>query len=497
MDIDPTMPEGQLAIRLLLPLAGCIGALLVGWFITCDPNPLTTMTTLAGVTMCCVALSNPVLGVYLLIFTTGYLDLVKRLGILSDALSGIDVVVTLALAPVLFVAICGGVLYRNIIRRVWLRPWQVVLATVILVAMTGVFWQAFFRGGGFAFALKDFANSGVYLLLILVGALLFTNVVRVQRLLGFTLLVYLPVAAYGIWQQFFGLTTFETDYLNSGFTIDIGLLDDVRLRPFSTLNSPHALSVVMAMLSVAAFLIPLHGRNRAWWQIPAGLILAGGCIATLVRAGWVLLLLALIIWVCSQRKLTTFLFYGVVAAGFTFLFTNADPLLLSLDRLDGVLPDAGDLQNQAFRVGTFSDRLISFHNVMTNPAFHTWFGNKNAEELGEDSRENEAHDQIGQILISYGFAGLALFGTALVLGLWFAHRAVFRQRDRLKRQILLGVLSVLLATILSGMLFGSHLSVFPINVLFYLFASMGFVVSRPAEFSTTGPINGTRPIAAS
>ena len=46
--------------------------------------------------MCCVALSNPVWGVYLLIFTTGYLDLVKRLGILSDALSGIDVVVTLA-----------------------------------------------------------------------------------------------------------------------------------------------------------------------------------------------------------------------------------------------------------------------------------------------------------------------------------------------------------------------------------------------------------------
>jgi hypothetical protein len=110
--------------------------------------------------MCCVALSNPVWGVYLLIFTTGYLDLAKRLGILSEALSGIDVVVTLALAPVLFLAICGGVLYRNIISRVWLRPWQVGLAVAILVVMAGVFCQAFLNGGGAAFALKDFANSG-------------------------------------------------------------------------------------------------------------------------------------------------------------------------------------------------------------------------------------------------------------------------------------------------------------------------------------------------
>lgn len=487
------MPDSQVALRFLLPLLACVGALFVGWFITCDPNPLTASTLLAGLVMCCVALSNPTAGVYLLIFATGYLDLVKRLGILSDALSGIDVVVTLALAPVVFLAVCGGVLYRNIVSRVWLRPWQVGLGVAILVAMAGVFYQAFLGIGGFAFALKDFANSGVYLLLILVGCFLFADVASVQRLLRFTLLIYVPVALYGIWQQLFGLTAFETDYLKTGFTMDIGLLDDVRLRPFSTLNSPHALSVTMAMLSVLAFLIPLRSRRQTWWQLPVGLILAGGCIATFVRAGWVLFVLALIIWACSQRRLTTFLMYGTIATGFAFLFINADPLLHSLDRLDGVLPDSGDLQNQAFRIETFSDRLISFQNVMSNPAFHTWFGNRDVEELEQGSRENEAHDQIGQILISYGFAGLAIFGTALIVGLWFAHRAVFRQQDWLKRRILLGVFSVALATILSGMLFGSHLGVFPINVLFYLFVSMLFVAGR----SETDVVEASRPADSS
>jgi hypothetical protein len=61
--IDPTMPDSQVALRFLLPLAGCIGALFAGWFISCNPNPFTTMTMLAGLIMCSVALSNPVLGV--------------------------------------------------------------------------------------------------------------------------------------------------------------------------------------------------------------------------------------------------------------------------------------------------------------------------------------------------------------------------------------------------------------------------------------------------
>jgi hypothetical protein len=130
---------------------------------------------------------------------------------------------------------------------------------------------------------------------------------------------------------------------------------------------------------------------------------------------------------------------------------------------------------------------------MTNPAFHTLFGIPDAVELEHDSRDYVAHDQIGQILISYGFAGLTLFGIVVVLMLWFAHRAVFRQRDKLKREILVGILSVELATILSGMLFGSHLGVFPINVLFYLLASFLFTAGRSADLQTASALDSPAP----
>lgn len=355
------------------------------------------------------------------------------------------------------------------------------LALAIALSMGAVFVDASHNGQGMAFALKDFANSGVYLLLVLVGCFLFTNTASVKSLLAFTLVVYIPVACYAIWQAFFGLADFEVDYLKSGFTIDILLLDQAVLRPFSTLNSPHALAIVTAMLSALALFFPLGGNKRSWWQIPTGLIFAGGCAATFVRAGWVLLLLAFVIWICSRWKATTFLIYTTIAAGFIFLFSNADSMLRSLDVLDNALPQENATQTEAFHVATFSDRLVSFHNVMTNPAFHTWFGNRDAAELELDSRENIAHDQIGQILISYGFAGLVLFGVVLVLGLWLSHRAVFRQQDKAKREMLIGILSIELATILSGMLFGSHLGVFPINVLFYLFASTVFTLGRKSE----------------
>ena len=165
--------------------------------------------------------------------------------------------------------------------RTWLKPWQVILAAVILAGMFAVFVQAFFRGGGALFALKDFANSGAYLPLTLVVCLLFPDTIRVRRLLTFCLWVYVPVALYGIWQQFFGLTDFETDYLKAGLTMIIfRVLDDVWVRPFSTLNSPHAFGVVTAMLSALAAFVPLKNGKRARWQIFVSFVFAAACVAT-------------------------------------------------------------------------------------------------------------------------------------------------------------------------------------------------------------------------
>jgi O-Antigen ligase len=479
------LASGQIGVRYIGPAVGCLLALTAGWFITSDLNPFATTLILAALITFVVAACNPTTGVYLLILVSGYLDLIKRLGILTEALSGLDVVVTLAVAPLLLVSICAGVLYRNIISRTWLKRWQIVLAMVIIIAMIAVFFQAFFRGGGPLFALKDFANNGAYFPLALVVCLLFRDAIPVERLLAFCLWVYVPVALYGIWQQFFGLSDFEVDYLKSGFTVEIALLDDIRVRPFSTLNSPHALGIITAMFSALAAFVPLKNGKRAKWQLFVSLLFAAGCMATFARAAWVLLLLALLVWACCRSRIGTIALYGAALIGFATLMINADTLLRSLDQFDSYLPKDSDVESQAFRLTTFSERLMSFRNVLTNPEFHTWFGNRGRDYLDslEDSYDNVAHDQIGQTLVSFGFAGLGFFLGATVLGLVMAHRAIFRQRDPSRREMMLGCLSVVVATLFSGMLFGSHLGVFPINVFFPLLAGCFFslqMIQNPA-----------------
>jgi O-Antigen ligase len=307
----------------------------------------------------------------------------------------------------------------------------------------------------------------------------------VRRLITFCLWIYTPVALYGIWQHFFGFSDFEVNYFKSGFTT-VGVdLDDA--RPFSTLNSPHALGVVTAILSAIAALVPLKDGKYTKWQALPPLLFATACFATFARSAWIVLLLAVLVWTCCRSKLGTIALYGAALVGFAALMLNADTLLSSLDQIDSLLPQDNEVEAQAFHVGTFSERLMSFRNVLTNPEFHTWFGTQaqNYQDSLEESYDNVVHEQIGQTLVSFGFVGLSFFLSVFVFGLITAHRAIFNQRDPARRKMMLGCLSVLVAILFSGMIFGSHLGVFPIDVFFALLIGCFFSLSMNKESPAT------------
>src|SRR5262249_50846628 len=102
--------------------------------------------------------------------------------------------------------------------------------------------------------------------------------------------------------------------------------------------------------------------------------------------------------------------------------------------------------------------------------FHTLFGNPEAakQDALHSHEETIAHDQITQTLVRYGFAGLALSLLIAAVGLWLAHRTVLRLKEPTKRRIAIAILSVVTAVVYNGMLFGSHLSLFPVDVFFAL-----------------------------
>ncbi|MBV8586036.1 MAG: O-antigen ligase family protein, partial [Verrucomicrobia bacterium] len=382
-----------------------------------------------------------------------------------------------------------GTIYQLTVRRRPLDNQQKVVFIFVSLAVLVSFIQAFLRPSGQSSSLQEFASEGAYLPLVFLVTVLFPAPGQVRRLLALTVVIYAPVAAYGIWQQYFGLSTFEINYLKSGLTSTLGLLDDIRIRPFSSLNSPHAFGATTAMLACLAAFFPLGDKRRRMWQYPLALLLFFGCLASVVRAAWVLIVLACIGFFCFRSRALTLVFYIFGLTAFSGILFNTQFVSNALERFDQYMPDDGDLESQAFRLGTFGARLDSFQNVLTNPNFHTLLGKSGAEidELQGDI-SNLAHEQIGQILIRSGFVGLTLFLGTLVAGLIYAHVTDFRQTDPFRRDALVACLSIVFGTVGSGVLFGSSLGLFPVNILFALIMGVFFALSHPERAeANTGP----------
>ena len=276
--------------RLIVPAAGCLAAIIAGWFIVRYDNPLTATLIIVACAAFLVATLNPKAGFYLLILATGYVDLVKRLGLLAGNLTFGDVVVTLAVPPILCVFICIGVGLQFLVQPRRLERWQYIIFVVIALLMICVLLKEVSGGTGLLAGLQNFANSGSYFPLILISGILFPKPDDVKRLIRFCLIVYIPVALYAIWQQIVGLSDFELNYLHTGYTMTVGLLDDMP-RPFSTLNSVHALAIMSSILALLAFFVHLKGSkdslaNPGWISLRSGLLLErGSCWLGALRFG--------------------------------------------------------------------------------------------------------------------------------------------------------------------------------------------------------------------
>jgi hypothetical protein len=477
------------ATRFVVPAVGCVASMIAGWFIVSYNNPLTATLIIAASMLFLVAIINPKAGFYLLIFGTAYIDFVKRLGILTGDLAFGDVVVALAVPPILCACVCVGVVLQHLSQPRSLERWQLVVLLVVGLLMISVLLKDVSSGAGLIAGLQDFANSAGYFPLILIAGILFPKPEDVKQLIKFCVIIYIPVAPYAIWQQIYGLNDFEIKYMQTGYTITLNTLDEIKPRPFSTLNSDHALSVMTAILALLALFMHLEGSKRAVWQIPVGFLFLGGCWASLSRAGWVLFALGVIGWICFRRARTTVVFYGLLTVFLVSLLMNADPLLDSIDALQQKLPGGSDaLTQQTFGIETFSDRLYSFRNMVTNPDFHTWFGNRGLQGLSDVTHDELVHDQLTQVLVQFGFVGLTGFLFLLIGALWLTHRRILGQRDLETRSTAIALLTALAATLYSGMLFGSHLGVFPINVFFaFLVGSLLVCCVQPGETAAFGP----------
>ncbi len=425
----------------------------------------------------------------------GYTDLLKRFMVVSGRISFNDLYYVLGIPPVMLAGMLTSVLLGSFLGRYELRKanWLMLVVSLGLMGATAVL-AAITSGGSLGSIVPAVVNEGLYALLIFLTPVLFTTKAEVIQLGKKLLWIFFPVALYGIYQRAFGFQDFEIAYLRSGLTIEIKQLVFNEVRAFSTLNSPTALAAISAVLCVLALVLTFVPR-RAGERRPLHLSLCiiftaaytGSLVASTGRAGFIVLGLGIFGYLClSSPSWTKALYVSTIFVFLTLIFM-ADKLLLNLDvvqnRVTEVVGD-GQFADQMTRVGTYSDRLMGFSNLVKNPKIYTFFGH--GAEAAEDSTLY-SHDMLTSSLVKYGVVPILLIILVTIWMLRVAHRSVFAIQGPQQRKLAAGLMALPLSLLAMSMLAGSVLVVFPVNMFMWLFCGL-FVVtvrSEPDDPSTS------------
>lgn len=471
-----------LALRVVTVLAVLTAMVATTFVFAAESNPIAASATIAGVLLFVVATIAPRSALFLLIPITFSLDFVKRLLVVFSTFGWSEVASVLSVAPLIVTGILAGCVLRQIFRR--RRPdftEKVLLGFGSLMALIGII-TAFKESAGVA-SLKVIANESIYFFLPWAALQCFSSSVDIERYLKTAVIFAIPVALYGIYQYFFGLNDFELAYISTGYAPLMAFTaNDVHTRPFSTLNSTHAYSVVISFMLVCAFYVAFLRKQQtsdrhkhfSWqWGI-AFLVLLFALLTSSARgailggAGTIFLS-----FLFASRTGTRIAYVSSIVV-FVSLVVNAENILEGLDYWQKYLPSEQAWQEQAFRLGTISNRLMGYRNVLTNPSVWPLIANPIKYEVESDASEAlHAHDAYSAMILKYGILPVA---AGLCLTIWFAikvHSSILRLPKGNRRNFAATLFSIIFGFMLAQT-GGIGMQVFPINYWMCLFC--GFVV---------------------
>ncbi len=464
-------------------------------------SELCLMLMLGGLLL---SLTAPRLAFTLWIISSGYIDLVKRLMVLSGRVSQDDLYYVLGIHPLMLggitlTLVVGAMLGRHRLNSTDFYRFVAALGFMALAAVMS--WRE--KGFQMGSVLADVANSGLYAMLIFVVPLLIKDMAEALRVLRLVVIAYTPVAVYGIIQQYVGFQDFEIDYLLTGLSIEVKQLLSDEVRAFSTLNSPTALGFGCGACMTFCYILGWHhdqqaARFRFPKLIATLMMLAylGGLVCATMRSAFVLVPVGLLgSWLFSSKHRTR-AFYLVTCVGFALLVLSSKWLLQVLPQAMAAMGDiAGNssFMGQMLRVGTYYERLMGFSNCLANPAAYTLFGY--GPDRGRDyADEFMNHDPLSTILIRYG--AIALFMT--ILFVWFslrlAHRSVLKLPEGGSRRVGTLLLSVPLGFIVASVLQGNVFGTFPLNLFAFLCLGLIQTLGRSAKAAEIQQPASPRPI---
>ncbi len=442
-------------------------------------NTIGALAQFLSIGSCILAVLQPRLALYLMVLYAGYSDLLKRMMIFDGHVTMNDIMWVRALCPLTLAGICIGTLVRSLHDGSFHQRRKLVSLLVCFLGFIVSGVSALRSGSGFNAAATQLADGAAYMFLLFVVPCIFRTPAQIIAFIKYCLIVFIPVALYGIKQQIFGLSEFEIEYLNSGLTVLSKHLDDVRPRPFSTLVDSSPFGTTCAVCACLALMVRRHHRDtgtRAWGGMSFVLftLFVVACIASMARIANINWLLPILLLPVLRSARGTAALYATVATMFVTACIFAQELINAVTRLTlWALENFGGtaIGVQFSRFWTICDRLDGMHDIAHNPLMWTMFGygTKGAADLHE-AHMVASHDLISNLLLEIGWLPLGILLVIAALALHSFHRSVLGLRGTPVFSICLWMVGIEFGLLVHNIFAGNVTSTFPVNFFCWFIA---------------------------
>jgi len=480
----------NLVVRVLIPIVGSIGAAFATVWLLQSINPLAAFAFLVAAVFFFVAVVSPRSGLYLLIGTCAYSDLIKRLLVIFGELSFDQIAYVLMIAPIIVIGLLTSIITRRAFHQLQLNRGDIILGCAAVVMGAANFIISVKANGTMLEAAKNAVNNGVFAGSAVVALRAFRDEEDLERFIRVLLCVFLPVPLYALWQLAFGFADYEVEYLRSGLSIEIKQLYEIRPRPFSTLNSAGVLGTLCAALFILSLYPWIVRRYRAFrpretvGSILCALIFFAGAVGSLVRSSHAVWLIAGVCLCCFGSRLRTRIFYVGAVSMLLFIILGASWIQEWLPYIDPAQFASSDYGTASLSILTYNDRLNGFINMTASTDMYSWFG---IPESRQGFGSTFSHDPISGLIMKVGVVGFAAIAACLVLGLRWIHSHLLGLPPGRRPKLAVLLTSGLVGWLFTEILVSWVISTFPLNVIFWLFVgAVGFLLATPVTDAPAG-----------
>jgi len=457
-------------ILVIIMSVGLLIAVFIGIYLpTNSTGSLAGFVKVIGFGCIVMALVNPRLGFSILVVQGAYFDLLKRLAVYFGR-DSFQTVIEILIVPMLTLLACAiGGIVRSVMQKGSLSKRDAILFGIVGFAAVIIFWKQTMGMGIMRGAQMTFGNVA-YMLYVPLFLIVMKDLDDLMKYLRFIFWALLPAAVYGLKQAVFGFTEFEWHYAETGFTITAGEMFAAVPRPFATLSSVSAMTIMAGLAYFGYWHVLNHRQKRILYTL-AAMVYAAAMLSSLGRTAIIVLPLSIVTYHMIKTPVRTLMVYSGALVGFVLVVIYADSLLRALPAVEEMMPISNEYTQKAFRVGTASSRLVGL-SKLTDSSRWTLFGVsgeevRNSVRYERYSSKYYAHDAINGMLLKYGAVGLFGILGAGIFGFAWCHHMIFRIKDRELRSLANLGIGYMIPFVFANLVGGSIFHVSPLNLFFW------------------------------